>query len=119
VTAHIDGDPRALHPGVAQTYEYLRDNILRSGVVDQQIKDLCLRYVAQDDEVMDIERFTGRERAALEWTHAIVWDADLATDELWERLHEHFTDPELVDLGCAVGFDLGQRNFMGTLGHAE
>ena len=63
---------------------------------------------------MDLERFEGRERAALEWAHAIVWDADLADDELWGRLHEHFTDPELVDLGCAVGFELGQRHFMRT-----
>jgi alkylhydroperoxidase family enzyme len=117
VTRHIEGDPRALHPGVQETYAYLRDNVLRTGVVDQSIKDLCFRYVAQDDEVMDLERFEGRERAALEWTHAIVWDADLADDALWGRLHEHFSEPELVDLGCAVGFELGQRHFMRTLGH--
>jgi alkylhydroperoxidase family enzyme len=114
--AHIAGDPRALHPGVVQTFEFIRDNVLRSGVVDQEIKELCLRYVAQDEEVMDLDRFEGRERAALEWANAIVWDADLADDDLWRRLHEHFTDPELVDLGCAVGFELGQRHFMRTLG---
>lgn len=114
--AHIEGDPRALHPGVVQTYEFIRDNVLRSGVADQGVKDLCLRYVAQDEDVMDIERFEGRERVALEWANAIVWDADLADDDLWKRLHEHFTDPELVDLGCAIGFEVGQSHFLRTLG---
>jgi alkylhydroperoxidase family enzyme len=114
--AHIPGDPRALHPGVVQTYEYIRDNVLTAGVVDQEIKALCLRYVAEDEAVMDLDRFEGRERVALEWAHAIVWDADKADDDLWERLHEHFSEPELVDLGCAVGFELGQRHFMRTLG---
>jgi alkylhydroperoxidase family enzyme len=114
--AHLEGDPRALHPGVAETYAFIRDNVLRSGVVDQSLKELCFRYVAQDPEVMELERFEGRERAALEWAHAIVWDADKADDALWERLHEHFSDAELVDLGCAVGFELGQQHFLRTLG---
>jgi alkylhydroperoxidase family enzyme len=114
--AHIAGNPRALHPGVAETYEFIRRNVLESGVVDQSIKELCFRYVAEDEQVMDLERFEGRERAALEWAHAIVWDADKADDPLWERLHEHFSEPELVDLGCAIGFELGQRHFLRTLG---
>jgi alkylhydroperoxidase family enzyme len=114
--AHIDGDPRALHPGVAQTYDYIRDNVLDSGLVDQSLKALCFRYVAQDEEVMDLDRFEGRERLALEWAHAIVWDADQADDALWERLHEHFSEPELVELGCAIGFELGQQHFLKTLG---
>jgi hypothetical protein len=45
-----------------------------------------------------------------------VWDSDRADDELWERLHEHFTEEELVDLGCAIGFELGQQHFVRTLG---
>ena len=108
-------DPFALHPGVAETWGYIDENVLARGVVDQQLKELCLRYVREDPEVMELERFAGRERAALEWTHAIVWDADQATDELWERLHAHFSEPELVDLGCAVGFELGRSHFLRTL----
>jgi len=114
--ARIAGDPRALHAGVAETYEYLRDNVLRTGIVDRELKELCFRYVDQDESVMERERFGGRERLALDWTHAIVWDADAATDELWERLHACFSEPELVELGCAVGFYLGQRHFERTLG---
>jgi alkylhydroperoxidase family enzyme len=117
VTPRIEGDPRALHAGVQDTYAYIRDNVLTHGVVDRELKELAFRYVAQDEAVMDIDRFEGRERLALEWAHAIVWDADKADDDLWARLHESFTEPELVELGCAIGFELGQQHFLQTLGH--
>jgi alkylhydroperoxidase family enzyme len=117
--AHLPGtaeEIRARVPGVAETYDYIRDNVLLSGVVDQSIKDLCFRFLAEDPEVMDFSRFEGRERAALDWALAIAWDSDKADDELWERLHAHFSEPELVDLGCAIGFELGQQHFLRTLG---
>ena len=119
--AHVPGtadEIRARVPGVAETYDYIRDNVLLSGVVDQSLKDLCFRYLLEDPEVMDLERFEGRERAALEWTLAIAWDSDRADDELWERLHSHFSEEELVDLGCAIGFELGQQHWVRTLGLA-
>lgn len=117
--AHLPGtaeEIRARVPGVAVTYEYIRDNVLLSGVVDHSIKDLCFRYLLEDPEVTDLERFDGRERAALDWALAIAWDSDQADDELWERLHAHFTEEELVDLGCAIGFELGQQHWIRTLG---
>jgi alkylhydroperoxidase family enzyme len=117
--AHLPGtaeEIRARVPGVAETYDYIRDNVLLSGVVDQSIKNLCFRFLAEDPEVMDFSRFEGRERAALDWALAIAWDSDKADDELWERLHAHFSEPELVDLGCAIGFELGQQHFLRTLG---
>jgi hypothetical protein len=33
-------------------------------------------------------------------------------------LHAHFAEEELVDLGCAIGFELGRTHFLRTLGHA-
>ena len=116
---HVEGDPRALHPGVGETWGYIRDNVLGRGVVDQALKELCFRYVHEDPAVLELERFEGRERAALEWAHAIVWDSELATAELWERLHAYFSEEELVDLGCAIGFELGQDHFLRTLGHGH
>jgi hypothetical protein len=40
---------------------------------------------------------------------------------LWNQLHEHFTDPELVELGFFVGLTLGQQRWIKTLGigHGE
>lgn len=114
--AHLPGtadEIRARVPGVDVTYAYLRDNVLTSGVVDQELKELCFRFVAGE---VDPSAYEGRERAALDWAFAIVWDADRADDELWERLHGYFGEPELVELGCAIGFELGQQHFLRTLG---
>lgn len=50
-----------------------------------------------------------------------MWDAGRADDALWERLHEHFTEPELVELGFFVALTLGQQRWIKTLdiGHHE
>lgn len=112
--AHID-DPFALHEGAAETWDFVSARVLAAGVVDQSVKALALRYVVDPDAV-EVDTYSGRERAALDWAYAIVWDADAATDELWERLHALFSEEELVDLGCAVGFELGRTHFLRTLG---
>jgi alkylhydroperoxidase family enzyme len=65
---------------------------------------------------MDFNRFAPREQAALQWAQAIAWDSALADDALWERLHAEFSEPELVELGCSIGFALGQQHFERTLG---
>ena len=117
--AHVSGtadDVRARVPGVLETHEFIRDNVLRAGIVDQSLKELAFRYLAEDPEVMDLDRFEGRERLALEWAHAIAWDSGRADDEFWERLRAEFSEPELVDLGCAIGFELGRQHFERTLG---
>jgi alkylhydroperoxidase family enzyme len=114
--AHLPGSAdeiRARVPGVDATYAFIRDNVLTSGIVDQDLKDLCFRFVAGEVDPADHE---GRERAALDWAHAIVWDSDDAADELWERLHGYFSEQELVELGCSIGFELGQQHFVRTLG---
>ena len=107
---------RALVPEALESWAYIRENVLERGVVDQRIKDLCFRYLANDPEVTDIARFNDPERAALEWADAIAHDSDRAGDELWTRLHKSFTEPELVDLGCAIGFELGQQHWRRTVG---
>ena len=116
---HVAGtadEIRARVPPVLEAWAFMRDNVLRGGIVDPDLKRLCFRYLAEDPDVMDFERFDGRERVALEWAHAIAWDSDAADDALWERLHEEFTDAELVELGCAIGFALGQQHWERTLG---
>lgn len=69
----------------------------------------------------DSDEFSEREKAALTYTSAIIWDDTIADDALWERLHAHFTDPELVELGFFIGLTLGQQRWIKTLriGHNE
>ena len=52
---------------------------------------------------------------------AIAWDPGLADDDLWGRLHEHFTEPQLIELGHFIALTLGQQRFLKTVGvrHGE
>ena len=76
------------------------------------------------DELLDFlvsDRFDDREKTALSYTSAIIWNADLADDALWAKLHRHFSEPELVELGFFVALTLGQQRWIKTLGigHGE
>jgi alkylhydroperoxidase family enzyme len=117
--AHIAGSEhnvRALVPAADEAYRYVRDNVLRAGIVDPELKELCFRYLAGDPETADFSRFARQEQLALRWAHAIAWDSTAADDELWEGLHASFSEPELVELGCAIGFELGQQHWRRTVG---
>ncbi len=107
-------------PELQATYAETRATVLENGIVDSRLKELCALYLAEEsEEVMRFEtsdRFQPRERAALRWAHAIAWDSDKADAELWRALHEHFSEPELVELGYFIAFTLGQMHWVRTLG---
>jgi alkylhydroperoxidase family enzyme len=107
-------------PALLEVYAETRATVLEGGIVDRALKDLCARYLAEDHDVVahadDPERFDERERAALAWTHAIAWNSDAADEALWTRLHRHFSEPELVELGYTIAFTLGQQHWLMTLG---
>src|SRR5438034_728393 len=76
------------------------------------------------EELLDFEaadRYDERQKAALTYARAIAWSPEEADDELWERLHLHFSDEELVELGYFIGVTLGQQSWIRTLdiGHHE
>ena len=76
------------------------------------------------DEILDFahsDRFDERQRTALEWAMAIAWDPTLAADDLWDRLHQHFPEPQLVELGHFIALTLGQQRLLKTIGikHGE
>jgi alkylhydroperoxidase family enzyme len=139
---------RLHHPAVMKAFNHAWDEFFRRGVTPHAIKELCRLYISksvsceycggqrsvaaqlqgtteqQVDELLDFERsdrFDARERAALEWAQAIAWDPSLAADDLWDRLHEHFTEPQLVELGHFIALTLGQQRFLKTVGikHGE
>jgi alkylhydroperoxidase family enzyme len=107
-------DARARVPAALDAWTHIRDDVLLGGIVEPELKRLCFRFVADED----VEASSERERLALRWAQAIAWDADLADDALWSSLHAEFTEPELVELGCAIGFALGQQHWERTLGFA-
>jgi alkylhydroperoxidase family enzyme len=66
-------------------------------------------------------KFTEREKVALTYASAIIWNSEIADDALWARLHQHFTVPELVELGFFIALTFGQQRWIKTLGigHGE
>ena len=116
--------------------------IFHEGVLDHSVKELCRVYVSrtvtcefcgnqrsikattaglleqQYDELLNFEssdRYDERQKAALAYTEAIVWRLD-PDDAFWERVHAHFTEPELVELGCFVALTFGQQSWIRLLG---
>ncbi len=118
------------------------NNIFRNGILDHAIKELCRLYVsrsvkceycgnqrsvktttagsiveAQVDDLLNFEKSTKyneKQKAALAYAEAITWHLD-ADDKLWARLHQHFTEPELVELGCMIGLTMGQQSWLRLL----
>ena len=117
--AHLSGTADEIRrhvPAVLAAYTRTRDTVLRTGIADQPLKELCFAYLATGVDAVDVLGLDDRARAALEWAAAIAWDSDRAGDALWSRLRSMFSEPELVDLGCAIGFELGYQHWRRTIG---
>lgn len=133
---------RAHVPELLRVFNQAWQVMFREGVLDHSIKELARVYVAKSlecgycagqrshlatdkglserefDEVIEFRRSTvlgERERAALLLAEAIAWEPSLADDSVWEKLHAHFTEPEIVELGCFIGLTMGQQKFLKTL----
>jgi alkylhydroperoxidase family enzyme len=116
-------------------------NLFRDGILDHDIKELCRVYVSrsvkceycgnqrsekgkslglvegQYDDLMNFERseiYDDRQKAALAYAEAITWHLD-TDDAFWDRMYQHFTEPELVELGCFVGLTMGQQSWLRLL----
>ena len=117
------------------------DQMFRHGVCDHAIKELCRVYISrtvkcefcgnqrsvkgseqglvegQYDELLNFEssdRYDDRQKAALAYAQAIAWGED-DPDSLWGRLHAHFSEPELVELGCCIALTFGQQSWIRLL----
>ena len=116
--------------------------LFRSGVLDHAIKELCRLYVSRsvqceycgnqrsvkatksgaviEDQVKSLLNFEAspnyneRQKAALSYAEAITWHLN-PDDAFWDRLYQHFTEAELVELGCMIGLTLGQQSWLRLL----
>ncbi|MBD3647875.1 MAG: carboxymuconolactone decarboxylase family protein [Pseudomonadales bacterium] len=51
--------------------------------------------------------FTERERVAIEFADGMALDHHSIDDAFFDRLHEHFTDAGIVELGMMIGQFIG------------
>jgi alkylhydroperoxidase family enzyme len=117
-------------------------DIFKNGVCDHAIKELCRLYVSRsveceycgnqrsvkasaagaviEDHVKDLlnfeksSNFSERQKAALAYAEAITWHID-TDDAFWERMRKHFSEAELVELGCMIGLTMGQQSWLRLL----
>ncbi len=116
-------------------------DIFHAGVCDHAIKELCRLYVsrsvkcefcgnqrsikafsqnlseAQADDLVNFEKsvkYTDKQKAALAYAEAITWRLD-TDDAFWERMHKHFSEAELVELGCFIALTMGQQSWLRLL----
>jgi alkylhydroperoxidase family enzyme len=117
-------------------------DLFRNGIVDHSLKELCRLYVSRSiqceycgnqrsvkstrggelteahvKDLLDFERsnrYDDRHKAALAYAEAITWHLE-TDDAFWDRLYEHFTERELVELGCMIGLTLGQQSWLRLL----
>jgi len=135
---------RAHTPGVMRSFTMSREWVYHNGVVDFDLKELLRAYIAlagnctycagqgvargiREDEgqLDDLLRFedssiySDREKLALRYADAIMWDPSLADDVMWKDLREEFTEPELVEIGYWVGFTFGGQRWLRTLASSQ
>lgn len=60
-------------------------------------------------------KFTAREKIALRYADAIMYDPNQADDALWEQLKGEFSEPEIVEIGYWIGFTFGGQRWLKTL----
>jgi alkylhydroperoxidase family enzyme len=117
-------------------------DIFHTGVCDHAIKELTRLYVSRSvtcefcgnqrsikaadagkvneakvDDLMNFEkstRYGEREKAALAYAEAITWRLE-TDDKFWARMRQHFSEPELVELGCFIALTMGQQSWLRLL----
>ncbi len=132
---------RAHVPAAFWSFANTWQTVFREGVCEHSIKELCRVYVSRsvkceycgnqrsiksarqgliEEDYRDLlnfeksARYDERQKAALAYAEAITWDLP-ADDALWQRLHRHFSEPELVELGYFVAITMGQQRWLRTL----
>jgi alkylhydroperoxidase family enzyme len=133
---------RAHVPAVFWSFANSWRDVFHTGVADHGIKELCRLYVSRsvlcefcgnqrsikaaksgevlEDQTMDLinfessSKYSEKQKAALSYAEAITWDLPV-DQKFWDRLHRHFSEPELVEVGYFIALTMGQQRWLRTL----
>jgi len=131
-------------PGVMRSFTKTREWIYHDGVLDFELKELLRAYIALSgdctycsnqgvaqafsadqrklDELFNYrtsDAYTDRQKLAMKYADAIMWDPAQADEAMWDELAAEFTEPELVELGYWIGFTFGGQRWLRTLGSSQ
>ena len=82
----------------------------RLGIAEDKIADIG------GDRYQSSPHFTDAEKTLLELTVQIGVDANQVSDSLWERLHQHFTEPQIVEAVYVITQYIAISKFGDALG---
>ena len=117
-----------LRPEILRGFAGFGGCVYPGGLLERRVKELviitsskandCQFCTASHCDLVDIgdivtdplaviersESLVPRERIAIAYTRAVMADSNHIPESLARELHEHFTDPELVELTFLIGF---------------
>jgi alkylhydroperoxidase family enzyme len=129
-----------LRPEILRAFGGFGQSVYPGGLLERRVKELVIITASKTNEcqfctyahcdlvdIADIVKdplvviehtasLAPRERLAIEYTRAAMADSNAIPEPLSQRLHEHFSDPELVELTFLIGYINMLNLFNNSLG---
>ena len=117
-----------LRPEILRAFAGFGNAVYPGGILERRVKELVIITASHGNDcqfcfnahcdIVDLEEIVAepeaaiadpgdlpaRERLAVEYTRAAQTDSNRLPEALTRELHEHFSDPELVELSFLVGY---------------
>jgi alkylhydroperoxidase family enzyme len=117
-----------LRPEILRGFAGFGHSVYPGGLLERRVKELVIIAASKTNEcqfctyshcdlvdIADIvadplivieqtDSLAPRERLGIEYTRAAMEDSNAIPEALLQQLHEHFTDPELVELTFLIGY---------------
>jgi alkylhydroperoxidase family enzyme len=117
-----------LRPEILRGFAGFWGSVYPGGLLERRIKELVIITSSKTNEcqfctnshcdlvdIADIvhesllviestESLVPRERIAIAYTRAVMTDSNHVSEPLMQEVHEHFSDPELVELTFLIGY---------------
>ena len=131
-----------LRPEILRAFAGFGGAVYPGGLLERRVKELVIITASErndcqfctnshcdlvdiadivDDPLIVIEDTSGlvpRERLAIEYTRAAMHDSNAIPAAMSQQLHEHFSDPELVELSFLIGY-INMLNLFNNLLHVR
>ena len=117
-----------LRPEILRAFAGFGDCVYPGGLLERRVKELVIITASKTNEcqfctnshselvqmagivkdplvvIEHTDSLAPRERLAVEYTRAAIADSNAIPEVLLQEVHEHFTDPELVELSFLIGY---------------
>jgi alkylhydroperoxidase family enzyme len=117
-----------LRPEILRAFAGFGNSVYPGGLLERRVKELVIITASQTNEcqfctnshcdlvdiadivkdpliaIAHLDTLAPRERIAIEYTRAAMTASNAIPEPLSQQLHEHFTDPELVELTFLIGY---------------